>query len=887
MMNKFFTFVFRVTTTKPKTVLVICLMVTVLMGFASAGLKMEMSWVGLTPKDHPSVKQYDDILEHFPTLNNLIVIVEAEDPLQLDQAVDVAKERLLLLNEYVKSVSSEVNEEFLIENGLMLMDENTIEMTGFGLSDPNLKSYLSFLNMSYNGISDQINNGNVLTEQEEKGITASLIGLDWFFYSLLDMDLELLNTGVNRVVFGDPYTRSIDGTQVLMMIQPTFDIIDFEKVAPGVNVIVDELIQIENEMPGVSYGLTGMHVVAKDELESTEKDTMLTSGVAVIGILILLYAAFRMISVPILAFIPLFIGVIWDFGLVSLVIGKLNMVTVFTFVILIGLGIDFSLHLLSGFTEKRSKGADKKESIEYTLLKVGPSILIGALSTAFAFFVMMTSSLDMLKELGFVMGSGILTTVLAVFLILPSILLLGKQKNISKVKGEYKVLGKLAAYSHRNRYIMLCAVIVLVGIVGFKSTDNEFDLNMLNLEPKGLESIELLNKMSEDFGLSSEGLLVEMDSLEEIYELNEELQAEESVSAVLSIAEILPKAEVQEQRLEAIHNIEQFLSNPIPYYAASKEEFLQGIAGIEHTMQTFYEQTESGRLKQASKLFLENDDKPSNITLLKEQIKNMSTEQFEQIQFDFYTLLQKKSQQMMDATILEVDDLPNDLKSQLVSEDGEHFLLTAYPNFNIWEELKNEKGNIFIQMLQEKDPRFTGTPVFMKALYDSVKGEIVKTGIIVLAALFSILLLHFRSFKYALMAFIPLIMALILTSGMMGWLGLKWNILNVLALPLIIGIGVDDGVHLLHRYKSTNQSLIEVFASVGRAILITTLTTMIAFGSLMLASYRGLSSLGTALFIGVGFAFLLSVIVLPIFLKEREVSSIKIDNAKNDANSAH
>ncbi|NDI35470.1 efflux RND transporter permease subunit [Chengkuizengella sediminis] len=876
-MKRFFAFVFRATTTKPKTVLAISLLVTILLGFATVGLKMEVSWVGLTPKDHPSVKQYDNIMEHFSTMNNIIVIVEADNPAKLDQAVETAKERLLQLDEYVQSVSAQVNEDFLIKNGLMLLDENVIEMTGMALSDPNIDRYLSFMNMNYTGVSNQIQEGNVMTVQEEQGIASSLMGMDWFFHSLLVEENEI-ETGVNRLVFGDPYTRSIDGTQIVMMVQPTFDITDFEKVAPGVNAIEAELVQIEKEVSGISYGLTGMHVVGKDELEITESDSHLTTIIAMVGIFIVLYMAFRMISVPILAFIPLLIGVIWDFGIVSLVIGRLNIITVFTFVILIGLGIDFSLHLLSGFTEKRSKGAGKKESLEYTLLKVGPSILIGALSTAFAFFVMMTSSLDMLKELGFVMGSGILTTVLAVFFILPSILILGKQKNLSKVKGEYKLLGKTASFSHRYRFVVLCVVIVFIGIIGFKSTDNEFDLNMLNLEPKGLESVELMEKMSEDFGMSSEGLLVEQDSLEDIYKLSEQLKDKESVSAVMSIADILPDVEVQEQRMQTIGKIEQVLSQQMPYRSVTKGEFLQGLEDIEQTIQTLYEHAETDRLKQASKLFFENGGQPSNLNLLMDRTNSTSIEQFEQMQLEFYTLLQSKSQQMLEAKILVVDDLPSDLKSQLVSEDGKHFLLTAYPNFDIWEELKNEKGENFIHMLQELDPGFTGTPIFMKALYDSVKDEIVKTGILVLLVLFTILLLHFRSFKYALLAFLPLIMALVLTSGMMGWLGLKWNILNVLALPLIIGIGVDDGVHLLHRYKSTNQSIIEVFSSVGRAILITTLTTMIAFGSLMLASYRGLSSLGTALFIGVGFAFLLSISVLPIFLKERETTSLKLDN---------
>ena len=134
-----------------------------------------------------------------------------------------------------------------------------------------------------------------------------------------------------------------------------------------------------------------------------------------------------------------------------------------------------------------------------------------------------------------------------------------------------------------------------------------------------------------------------------------------------------------------------------------------------------------------------------------------------------------------------------------------------------------------------------------------------------------ILLLDFRSLKYALIGMVPLIFGAIWMTGVMELFGLQFTMMNILAVPLIIGIGIDDGVHILHRWK-IEKNLDIVYRSTGKAILLTTLTTMLGFGSLWFATYRGLGSMGIALFIGVGTCFLATLFVIPAILGIRNKS---------------
>jgi predicted RND superfamily exporter protein len=117
------------------------------------------------------------------------------------------------------------------------------------------------------------------------------------------------------------------------------------------------------------------------------------------------------------------------------------------------------------------------------------------------------------------------------------------------------------------------------------------------------------------------------------------------------------------------------------------------------------------------------------------------------------------------------------------------------------------------------------------------------------------------------MAMIPLAFGLLWMVGLMYLAGMKFNFINVIGLPLILGIGIDDGVHIMHRWRHEGKGQIRtIFASTGKAIFLTSLTTMFAFGSLAFSIFRGFASFGLALFIGVGACFLTTVIVLPAII---------------------
>lgn len=892
-MKKLLRIVCDLTIKNTKAVLIVCLVVTLLMGYFMTNLSLELSWVSMAPKGDESVEEYQQIIEDFPSLSSILVVMSTDNKNELDEVIKSTEDKLLELDQYVSSVITGVDRDFMIENGMLLMDEEMIEAIGFQMSQPNIVPFLENINL---GLEMQITDLKEMNFDEsserdkalenEDYLASSMRGMDEFFNTLYeslkeDENLNKLTDGVEKLVLGDPYIRSNDGKKILMMIQPNFDVMDYELLVPGVSAIEEKLFELEEKFKGINYEITGMHVVGKDEMEVIESDSYITMIIGIIFILLLLYFAFRLFSAPILASLPLIIGIIWDIGLTAIIIGRLNMMTAFTAIMLIGLGIDFSTHILSGYTEARSKGKGTDEAIEYTLVEIGPSILVGAMTTAAAFLTLSISSLEVLSELGIVMGMGIITTVIAVFFILPSILKIvkGKDEKMKRIKGEYIIIGKWAKLSSRYRVVVSIALIALVIFMGWRGIHNRFDLNVMNLEPKGIGSVELMKEIEKDFGMSSEGILVEKDSIDEVYNLIDKLDEEESVSSVMSIAEILPKEEVQRERLEKALEVRNYLALQPEYITVDKDGLIKQLRVLKKNIveiNSIYEDLGSEKVVYATQNLINDNLHSYQLDSIIDRLVSASDsdKKIGNISNKFYLAIKELSENMIPEDIITLSDIPENYKMQLVSEDEEHFLVNVYPSFEIWENLDKEKGISFIEMARRIDPDFTGSPIFMNVLYDAAKNEVVKAGVIILVTLFLILLLHFKSLKYTALAFIPLIITLILTAGVVELLGIKWNVLNVLAFPLIIGIGIDDAVHILHRYTSTKDSIKTVFSSVGRAILITTLTTMAGFGSLMFSSYRGMAYLGEVLFIGVGFAFLMTVLIIPIFVKDR-------DNQKN------
>lgn len=246
-----------------------------------------------------------------------------------------------------------------------------------------------------------------------------------------------------------------------------------------------------------------------------------------------------------------------------------------------------------------------------------------------------------------------------------------------------------------------------------------------------------------------------------------------------------------------------------------------------------------------------------------ENIKN-AMDQVGRFHSDFASNYKEKVIAMANPTPITLQDIPEGIKNQYVGKSGNNFLISIFPKQNVWEINFLKR---FSNELAEIDPRATGLPPIFNTLMDEIGADGLLATKLAIFVIFIVLLIDFRSIKKVLLAMIPLVVGVVWMVGVMEISGLQITLLNIMTIPMIIGIGIDDGVHIVHRYQIEGRTAHKpVFASTGRAILLTSITTMLGFGSLWFATYRGLGSMGIALFIGVGMCFLATVIVIPVLI---------------------
>ncbi|MCF7797236.1 MAG: MMPL family transporter [Lentisphaeria bacterium] len=888
----------------------ILLLITLLFGWMAGQLKLTTSFTNLMPAEDPRVKEYDRIIENFQGASQLLVVAEGDEAQLKAFATDLTPMIAAdSLSHLVRNVTDKAPLDFLANHGLMLTKSSELKNLGDLFTDPNLPAMLSHLNDSFEKEYTQ-SEEKISTREKENSAARMLDGIDrWVQHFSLalapgaDVTREA-QAASDALTVGDPYYLSWDRRMLIIQVMPTFTMFDIEQCVEATNTI-EKMTHRVAEKHGITAGLTGSIALARDEMVAMSNDSMVVTMIALIGILILFVLTFRMLTSPVLAILTLLVGIIWAMGISWILVGELNLMTSMTAVILAGLGIDFSIHIIAAFSEKRAENATIADAIRFALTRSGTGIITGGVTTAVAFLTMTISELDGMREFGLVLGVGILMTMAAALLILPLLLVvaartydrLGRKSTRPPRDVRYQFLGRLANGMGKRYGFTLAALVIVVLFLGYRGAQITWDYNYLNMEPKGLESVKLQDKMIDAFDMSPDVVLFTASSLTEADSLTRIAREMKTAGMVQSISDYLPHDAEQHKRRQLIEKIQSRLNQTQLATRLSLSEQQRVRDELERLMYNIMELQDLAFSGGQDKIFLKSAflvgvaEIPDSLLTpeekrLTDQLRrtmgpdiytgslNQLLDNFDRPDFDIQPLeafhnafgraFARAAQRLANPEVLDLADLPREIRSQFVSDSGEHFLVTVFPRSNVWnfeylDRLNAEAAGV--------SSRATGLPIVFNALMDLIGQDGRRATGAALVVIFLLLLLDFRNLRLALMAITPLVTGVAAMLGIMALSGLQITLLNVMAIPLIIGIGIDDGVHVIHRYLIEGPGKLKViFASTGRAVFVTSLTTMLGFGSLWFATYRGLGSMGIALFIGVGACFLMTVVSLSALL---------------------
>jgi len=858
------------------------LVLTLFFAYRASTLQMRTGFDSLLPGDNPRTAEFNRILEEFENESNIMLLAKGNED-SLKAYARGVKPLLEDFDEWVASVHIQIPEDFYRRNALKLLPPDQLDNFGSMFYDPNLVPFLHNLNNSFEG-EYQRNDEALQSRRDELAAVRFLDGLEMFvdIQSAVMQGESIEGVGqkaVDAITFGETYMLSPNKDMILILIEPTFNMMIEPAELQGSVDGIEKIIKEASTQYGVTAGLTGSIVLGRDEYKAFTSDSWTVSILALIGIFILFVISFRMWVSPLLAILTVIMGVTWAMGFSSFLVEYLSMMTAMMSVILIGLGIDFSVHIISGYTEKRNQGLDVQIAMQETLLRFGPGIITGGITTGLAFLTLMISETVGMQELGIMAGMGIIFTMLATIIILPTMLVIRERvlknfnKSLPSKDVSYPFLGRIAIFTAKNRWFMGIIFLLLTGFLFNRALNMSVDYNYLNMEPVGLESIKLQEELIEAFDLSSDFVMFTTDNLDDARELTRRAREMETTGWVESISDYLPDSDGLEEQYRFLQDLrrnlesreirKQMSSHDVKMYHKELERLEANIIELQDLA---FLGGQDKVYDKAIKLVGEAGDSVArgNITQFINALDTGLTKiELTYFQQQFSTAFKSTIIEMANTEPLTLDNLPSEIKNRFTGKSGNIFIINVYPEKNIWEDSRFLYR--FTDEATELSEKATGLPPIFVELMDIMSKDGKKATYFAIIAVFFVLLIDFRSLKYALVGMVPLIFGAIWMTGLMEILGLKFTMMNILAVPLIIGIGIDDGVHILHRWKM-EKNLDIVYRSTGKAILLTSLTTMLGFGSLWFATYRGLGSMGIALFIGVGTCFLATLFIIPAIL---------------------
>ncbi|MCD6441657.1 MAG: MMPL family transporter [Candidatus Marinimicrobia bacterium] len=886
-------------TNHPRKMLIFVIAVTIICIILASRIQITPKWSDMLPKGDKRTVEFDRILDEFVSASSLIIVVQGEED-KIKAFADAIAPKLLapIINPknkteekiYVRRVNYKQDVDFIRNHGFALTKESDLKNMQDIFQDPNLVPLLTNINNSFE--KEYIETDKSLSSREkEDGAYQFLNGIEnWLevmesYLSGEELPQKKVYSAVDKLLVGEPYFISYDRKALILNVIPNFSMMDANLMVEGTDAVQSVVTETLNDFPGVQAGLTGTIPMGRDEMVYGTEGLAYTSIISLIAIGILLIISFRMWVAPILALLNLVVGLIWAAGLSAIFVPVLNIMTLMFFVILIGLGIDFSIHIIAGFTEMRSLGYSTAKATEECLLKFGKGIMTGALTTACAFFALMIGESRAMSEMGLIAGIGLLAVVAVTFILLPTLLVIRERRRekhiikkgtIQKAKPKdisFIFLGQIGVVLKERYIFTIIGAIIVTALLSWSASKITFNYNYMDMEPEGIPSITLQDTVLDKFDLSMDFAYLVAESVEESRQLAEVARDYSSIAVVEDISLSLPSPGEQKKRNPYIEEIRRFISGTECKNLLSEKEL--------NVLKQELERLKMNIIEMQDLAFTGGQDKidrkcgeivgyaeSENSTVFRrlESILNRGDKnilsRLNSFQKNYFHYFKDNVLQMANTDPILLENLPAPIVDRYANEDRNLFLITVLPADNIWQDARFLYR--FTDDLDKISERATGFPPVFRALIDVIGRDGRNAAILTIIVVFILLLIDFRNVGHALMAMIPLLMGMVWMVGIMQIIGRQLDIMNIMAIPLILGIGIDDGVHIIHRWRREGRGSVKtVFASTGKAILLTSLTTMLAFGSLIFSLWRGYGSLGTALLIGVGACFITTVFILP------------------------
>lgn len=835
----------------PKLSLLVCILLALGgLGLSAAKLELQMDWTYLFDADDPVVKQVDHARDIFPLSGDIAILVDQGTQAERESTIATLGKRLEAEPNLFYQVFYRVDLQPLASKALYFLNE------------PELRDLLKGLR----GLAGESPDSAPTSGASKKIILKLLNDLDKSLVTRgrasYEPVWEFLAEGrhgdaisyLRRLLNGQRYVYPTIGkgqVNVLLFHTGPWG----QSVAPKSAAVkrVREIIEEVTPTVGdVRIRLTGLPVMLNDERQTVSEDGIRSGVVSIVLILIIFAVGFGEISRPLFAILALSVGLGWTMGFTTIVIGHLNFITVSLVTMLMGLGIDFGIHLLFRYDEEMGNGLSPQHAVEATIVGTGVDTLVGAAATAAAFLALTQANFRGISEFGIIAAAGTMLCLFSTITVLPSLLALypGKPRPPMPPDGavawlENQLLGRARMLSVAGA-IFPCVCMAWATQVGFS-------YNLLKVQAKNIESVrtelEMVNQMKRS--VLSGQLIVKGEK--QAREYVKKLEALPAVSSVGSVVKMLP--EVTPERQKLVSEVVSLLPN-LHLPEKVRLDNADDLLALQKRLKTYEKENPSVAPKDPDVVRAIDEVKSTLDQMQPGPIQDGLVIFQNNVRSDFSNVLDFLRKQKAEPPTL--DDLPKNLVIRYVSPDG-HYKLSVSAEKNIWEKDNLEE---FLRQTQAVAPDMIGHPVIQEHILSAFNRTFERTPWYTLLGVLSVMVFYLRSIKAVFLSLLPTATGVLVIFAAMGYTGTDFNVVNFVALPMSVGIGAVYGVHSLHRMRELNDETI-LTSSTGPALLLSGLTTLVGFASLMTAHHRGMASLGFVISVGVLVNFGGSLVFLP------------------------
>jgi hopanoid biosynthesis associated RND transporter like protein HpnN len=847
-------------------------------------------------------RNYLAYTKEFPDIDGLVVVIRADsNPVRAEAFADSLARKLAADPANVKSVFYKIAPGLFADRALLYLPSADLRELATRLrdnsdllaryaADPGLANLFTLINEQTSRamashLASGLFGGSSASSSSTQPLDLSLI--DSILKGMLAAPTsrfqspwrKLFGGGAEKGLLRDGYVASDNGKYLLMQIAQA----DALKDGPDPVDVIERDLDLTRgqfqkteaggtDMGGIEAGMTGSPALAHAEASSTARDVALASVLAIVANVLLLVIPFRGFVRPAFAIVALLAGTAWSFGFTALAIGHLNLLSAVFMSVLAGIGINFPIHLMARYDEARREGHSLATAVELSVVNTGSGVVASAIIMSLAFLAPTFTDFKGVAELGEVSAAGVFLCLLAAMLLFPAMLVLRDRgrRAIASIARPFDspptMLSRL--FSNPRRIILVTLVITALGAYAIRNL--RFDQNLLKLQAENSEAVRFEEKLLKDSGRSSWFAVSLASTREEADHRAEQFRKLTNVSDAETISSYIP--DDQSQKRAILASLKPIL-DPISVRSLSRPsdsgQLLDALNGLAFKL---------GGAPAGS------GSSPSKTAALVRQV--ISQLEHNSRSFDSYESAMAQDIAAKISTLksalapaeLTESNLPAIIRDRFVGASGK-YLVQIYPRGDVWDDAPLRR---FVDSLRTVDADVTGPPIQTFSIASVMRTGYERAAVLALAGVLIFVFADFRKWRDTLLATVPLFFGAAWMLEAMGLLGWEFNLANLFAVPVIIGMGVDNGVNMVYRWreeKETGQLILR--KAVGKSVTICSLTTIAGFAALIPASHRGISSLGWTLSLGVTFILIATLILLPAIF-ELIGSSVKTEAVESD-----